>query len=153
MWANRSQLLFCYERPERITHVSILFRATWVICSWLLFKKEQISEEQREWFTFWLKKVESTVQKQSKNRQKILFCYERHERIALLLRATYAICKCSLFCYDSEQPERIAHGCSLIWASLRERAQSEWAKEQIPNPAKLLISPQCQGFILCPTLF
>ena len=51
-----SQLLFRYERPERITHVDLLFRATWAIGLQSLFIKEQMSEERWEQFALWHKK-------------------------------------------------------------------------------------------------
>ena len=35
---------------------TLLFRAAWAICSWPLFKKEHLSEEQSEQFTIWYKK-------------------------------------------------------------------------------------------------
>ena len=63
-----------------------------------------------------------------------------HSR-TLFFRATIAICSQSHFCKEGQ--EQIAHGCSLKWAILRERAKSKWAKERIPNSrflAKLVIS-------------
>ena len=41
-----------------------------------------------------------------------------------------------LFC--KERRERIAYCLSFKLMILSERAKSEWAKEQIPNPAKSL---------------
>ena len=46
----------CKQQWEQITHIALLFKATWVICSGLLFKKEKLSEEQWEPFALWHKK-------------------------------------------------------------------------------------------------
>ena len=48
--------------------------------------------------------------------------------VTLLLRVIWAISSKLLFC--QERPERIAHGCSLIWAILSKRVNSERANSQ-----------------------
>ena len=48
-----------------------------------------------------------------------------------------------LFC--KEQHERIAHGPSLKWAILSERAKSEWAKERMSERAKERMSERANS--------
>ena len=98
--------------------VAHLFWATWADHLHCSFVKSDGSKSLKS-----LLKIEQNIQ---------IACFLRaissnHERIALRV----------LFC--KEQRERIAHGCSLKWAILSERAESKWAKEQIPNPE--FISP------------
>ena len=115
-------------------------------------KKERLSKERQKPFTLGQR---GKVVKNCKMEQIIRFCelftritskslmslfftdrWEQVAHVTLLLRATRvicsqtliltskrAICSWSLFC--KERQERIAHCCSLIWAMLSKRANSQ----------------------------
>ena len=137
--------LFCHERPKQIPHgcsfvksdgsklltFALLFRVTWAIRSWLLFKKERLSKEWRERLALWHKKGKNCKKHTKKYYLFHVFwvncSWQKSDlskslTVALLLRATWAIRSRSLFFH--EQPEQIAHGRSLIWAILIQRAKS-----------------------------
>ena len=89
------------DRSESLT-ITLLFRATWVIRSQSLFKKERLSEERRERFPLWHKK-RGQLSKHPKNK----ICKKKIWANCLFLRvkrAIWVICSRSLFCH--ERPER-----------------------------------------------
>ena len=117
---NRSQSLFCYERPEWVT---------WANCSGCSFVKSNRSkslkshfikgvmgEERREWCALLGIKRGKTV----KNIPKIRIFRANHSHCSILKRNESPRL---LFC--KELHERIAHGRSIVRAILSKRAKSK----------------------------
>ena len=102
--SNRSSLSFVMSDLSGSLTITLLFRATWVIRSRSLFKKERLSEERWERFPLWHKK---RGQLNCQNIRKIQFVKKIFWANCLFLivkRAICVICSRSLFCH--ERPER-----------------------------------------------
>ena len=137
--------LFCHERPKQIPHgcsfvksdgsklltFAPLFRATWAIRSWLLFKKERLSKEWRERLALWHKKGKNCKKHTKKYYlfhvflSELLVTKERLEQIAhgcsLVKSDLSDSLKVTLFSWATWAD---GHGRSLIWAILIQRAKS-----------------------------
>ena len=147
--------LFCHKR---IAHsrsfvkidgsewlmVALLFRATWVIPSWSIFKKLQLSDSQREQFTLWHKKGEY-CQKHTKNTillLLLLLLYTKYytrfwERIAhsrSFLRAKWVI--------------HFGYGCSLLKVSMTTLKTGIMVKMSSPNNKFIGRNKICKMFVL-----
>ena len=101
--------LFCHEQSEQITHGGSFVKSEGSKLLKLLFKKEQMSEEQQEQFARGIKKGKN-CQKQTKNTNfcKQLTCIMSQSFTSLFFKCDESD---SLFC--KERCERITQGCSL----------------------------------------
>ena len=102
-------LLFCHEQSEQITHGGSFEKSEGSKLLKLLFKKEQMSEEQQEQFACGIKKGK----KLSKTYKNSNFCKQLTCIMSQSLTSLFFKCdeSNSLFC--KERCERITQGCSL----------------------------------------
>ena len=131
--------LNCYLLLELVLYkqgweFTLLSWETWENHSWLLFCKEW-----QERYALWHKKGKN-CQKLMKNTnfsrdsRFLQAIFSNHKRISriVFLKSDKSDWLKLLFCKEGR--EQIAHGSSLKLVFLSERAKSQWAKKQIPNP-------------------